>query len=89
VGRRPGRRRDPRPAYAERSILVTLDKDFGELAIVRERPHAGIVRLVSVRVAQQATVCLAVLARYGGELEAGAIVTVEPGRVRVRTATQR
>jgi hypothetical protein len=25
--------------------------------------------------------------RYGGELTAGAIVTVEPGRARVRTAT--
>ena len=31
-------------AHAERSILVTLDKDFGESAIVRERPHAGIVK---------------------------------------------
>jgi predicted nuclease of predicted toxin-antitoxin system len=56
---------------------------------VRGRPHAGIIRLVGIRVAEQARVCLAVLGRYGSELEAGAIVTVEPGRVRVRTAGER
>jgi predicted nuclease of predicted toxin-antitoxin system len=50
-------------AHVERRVLVTLDKDFGELAIVRERPHAGIVRLVGVRVGEQARVCLAVVDR--------------------------
>lgn len=33
-------------AHRDARILVTLDKDFGELAIVRGSPHAGIVRLV-------------------------------------------
>lgn len=33
-------------AHAQHRILVTLDKDFGELAIVRRQPHGGIVRLV-------------------------------------------
>jgi predicted nuclease of predicted toxin-antitoxin system len=75
-------------AHAEARVLVTLDKDFGELAIVRERPHAGIVRLVGIRAGEQARVCLAVLARYGDALTAGAIVTVEPGRVRVRAAVE-
>ena len=32
-------------ALAEDRILVTPDKDFGELAIVRSQPHAGILRL--------------------------------------------
>jgi transposase InsO family protein len=32
-------------ALAEARVLVTLDKDFGEMAIVREIPHAGILRL--------------------------------------------
>ena len=43
-------------AHAEGRVLVTLDKDFGELAIVRGRPHAGIVRLVGVTVGEQARV---------------------------------
>lgn len=41
-------------ARAERRILVKLDKDFGELAIVRGEPHCGIVRLVNCSVTRQA-----------------------------------
>ena len=33
---------------------------------------------------QQAEVCARVLERYGAELQQGALLTVEPGRVRVR-----
>ncbi|MDM3851593.1 MAG: DUF5615 family PIN-like protein [Aphanizomenon gracile PMC627.10] len=35
-------------AYREGRILVTLDKDFGELAILRGNPHCGILRLVNL-----------------------------------------
>lgn len=34
-------------AHQEGRVLVSLDKDFGELAVVRGQPHAGIVRLVN------------------------------------------
>ena len=71
-------------AYAEGRILVTLDKDFGELAIVFGKPHRGIVRLVSFAARQQAATCLRVLEQHGADLEAGAIVTAIPGRMRVR-----
>jgi predicted nuclease of predicted toxin-antitoxin system len=73
-------------AYAHREgrILVTLDKDFGELAIVRGLPHSGILRLVSLSARRQAGVCQQVLARYGDALVSGAIVTAEPGRLRIR-----
>ena len=46
------------PALDEERILVTLDKDFGELAIVRGEPHCGIVRLVDCSVTRQAATCL-------------------------------
>ena len=75
-------------ARNEGRIIVTLDKDFGELAIVYERPHYGILRLVNVPAKQQATVCLRVLALYGKELESGAIVTAEPGRMRIRPSNE-
>lgn len=71
-------------AYADRRVLVTLDKDFGELAVVFGRPHCGIIRLVDQRARLQGAACLAALKRYGAALEAGAIVTVEPGRLRIR-----
>ena len=66
------------------AVLVTLDKDFGELAIRRSLPHCGIVRLVSISATRQGAVCQLVLAQYGDELTQGAIVTVEAGRVRIR-----
>ena len=73
-------------ACNEERILVTLDKDFGELAIIRGLPHHGILRLVNLSTKQQVAVCLQVLSRYGHELEAGAIVTAELTRVRIRPA---
>ena len=33
-------------AHDNAQVVLTLDKDFGELAVVRGQPHAGIVRLV-------------------------------------------
>ena len=73
-------------AHHEERIVVTIDKDFGELAVVRKLPHSGIVRLVNLSAKQQGTVCLHVLNKYANELVAGAIVTAEPGWVRVRPA---
>lgn len=75
-------------AHAGRRILVTLDKDFGELAIVHRRPHSGIIRLVGYSARKQAAACEQVLVTHGEALIAGGIVTLEPGRVRVRSADQ-
>lgn len=71
-------------AFREGRVLITLDKDFGELAIVRAQPHVGIVRLVEIPARRQGSACAVVLERYGTMLARGAMVTVEPGRVRVR-----
>ena len=71
-------------AHDEQRILVTLDKDFGELAVVHERPHRGILRIVGFSARQQASACQRALSAHGTELAAGAIVTVEPGRLRIR-----
>lgn len=73
-------------ATSEGRVLITLDKDFGELAVVHRHPHGGIVRLVGFRASDQGPKIVEILERYHGELEQGAIVTVEPGRVRVRPA---
>jgi predicted nuclease of predicted toxin-antitoxin system len=65
-------------------MLITLDKDFGELAVALGPKHAGIVRLVDIPVRKQALMCQRALGHYGDDLLKGALVTVEPGRVRVR-----
>jgi predicted nuclease of predicted toxin-antitoxin system len=72
-------------AHAEGRVLVTLDKDFGELAVIRGYPHSGIVRLVDISARRQAAVCLWVLTHYGSELVQGAIITVDAHRVRIRS----
>jgi len=73
-------------AVRERRVLVTLDKDFGELAILRRQPHTGIIRLAGIRSIEQAPYAQRVLVLHQTELEAGALVTVEPGRIRIRPA---
>lgn len=73
-------------AHKEGRVLVTLDKDFGELAIVHQKPHSGIIRLVNLPARQQARFCNHALSTYGEELVRGAIVTVELGFIRIRTA---
>lgn len=65
-------------------VLVTLDKDFGELAIVRGAPHAGIVRLVGLSAREQGPAVVEVLRVYAAELAQRAILTVTKDRVRVR-----
>jgi len=70
-------------------VLVTLDKDFGELAVAFGRPHSGLVRLVGMSAREQGPICVDILNRYGEELAAGAIVTVEPGRIRIRPAVKK
>jgi predicted nuclease of predicted toxin-antitoxin system len=71
-------------AYDTGQVVLTFDKDFGELAVVHGRPHAGIVRLVGLSTAQQAPVAVAALSRYADELRQGALVTAESDRTRVR-----
>ena len=71
-------------AYREKRILVTLDKDFGELAIVHKFPHYGILRLVNLSVKQQSRVCLYALEKHGKKLQVGFIITADSNRLRIR-----
>jgi len=75
-------------AHREGQILVTLDKDFGELAVVFGRPHNGIVRLVGIGAREQGEVCVDVLDKYSDDLLRGAILTVQHGFVRIRLAEE-
>ena len=71
-------------AFREGRVLVTLDKDFGGLAVLQGASHCGILRLVNFRVSEQAPVCLRVLADHSQDLHKGALITAEPGRIRIR-----
>lgn len=80
----PGDERLLSLAFDQDRVLVTLDTDFGELAVVFGRPHAGIVRIVEVSPAAQGSLVDLALRNFAEDLVARAIVTVEPERVRIR-----
>lgn len=80
----PGDREILRIAHQEGRILVTLDKDFGELAIVYRHPHSGILRLAGIPSRQQADYVDYVLKRHGPALARGAMVTMDQERLRIR-----
>ena len=86
--RDPGDEEILRLAHEQGRVLVTLDKDFGQLAVAFGRRHSGLVRLVGMSAREQGPMCVDVLSRYEEELAAGAIVTVEPGRIRVRPSSE-
>ncbi len=71
-------------AHQERRVLITLDKDFGTLAVLHGRPHAGIIRLVNLSLRDQAAVCQHLLQTHANNLTAGAIITAERDRLRIR-----
>ena len=72
-------------AHTAERVFVTIDKDFGELAVLRQQPHHGILRMVNFAARSHGDVCIAILAAHSAELAAGALITASPGRVRIRT----
>lgn len=73
-------------ALREQRIIVRLDKDFGTLAVVQGRRHAGLIRLVGFPAREQGLTVVKALDRYGPDLARGALLTIDPGRVRIRPA---
>jgi predicted nuclease of predicted toxin-antitoxin system len=71
-------------AHEENRILVTLDKDFGELAVFRQIPHSGIVRLSGFQTSEMAAAIHHILDTHERELLAGAVISADPIRLRIR-----
>jgi len=74
-------------AHEHAQILVTLDKDFGELAIVKGQPHSGIIRLMGFRVAEMALAIDQILSSHSEKLVDGAIIVATPSKTRIRGAS--
>lgn len=71
-------------AHQDGRLVITLDKDFGELVFVQRRPHAGIIRFLDMPIAEQVAAMQELLSSYRAALEAGAMIVVTRGRIRVR-----
>ena len=73
-----------RLARAQHRIVITTDKDFGELAVRQGEAHRGIVRLPDVRASERKALLSTLIKHYREALEKGAIITLTGTRVRVR-----
>ncbi len=73
-------------AYEEGRVLVTEDKDFGELVFLRRQPHPSIVRLVELRAVQKVEAMQDLIDRHEDDMRKGAIIVVTGTRVRIRSA---
>ena len=75
-------------AYAKTNDLVVLthDLDFGAIlaATHGEKPSVVQIRAEDTSPEEIGASVVAALRQLAGELEAGALVTIEPGRSRVR-----
>jgi len=67
-------------------VLVTIDTDFGELAVVKGQLHCGIIRIDGPRAHEYAPAVQDALSEYAAELDAGGIVVCEVGRMRLHRA---
>lgn len=72
-------------ANQEDRILMTRDKDFGELVFRLKKVHTGIVLNRLHELSSEAKVALIaqVLVEHGPELY-GAYTVIQPGRIRIR-----
>lgn len=72
-------------AHREAEVLLTADKDFGELVFRQRRIASGIllVRLAGLSPARKAEVVASAVNQHGGELS-GAFAVLTPGAFRIR-----
>ncbi|MBA4160005.1 MAG: DUF5615 family PIN-like protein [Gemmatimonadetes bacterium] len=72
-------------AVHHKAVLITLDKDFGELVFRSGRPHPGVVlvRLPGAAPAHRAAVVASLIFERGEELP-GSFTVVSPLKIRIR-----
>ena len=74
-------------AHREARVLVTEDKDFGELVFSLRLPHPCIVRLDGLTAAEETAAMRDLIELHREAMRDGAIIVVTGTRVRIRSAT--
>ena len=82
----PGDRRVLAEAALAGRILITADREFGELVVFERLPTAGVIILdPNIAAADHAAGCLRAITSHADELVAGGVVIVMPDKMRART----
>ena len=84
--------RDPRAtdeellalANEEQRILITEDKDFGELVFLRQLQHPCIIRFGDMRVEEKVAKMRDLIEHHADEMHGGALIVVTSSLVRIR-----
>ncbi len=71
-------------ASNENRIVITIDKDFGELLTVKQEKTCSIIRLPDVCFVRRAELIDIVIEKYKNQLLSCSIVTVSKKKIRVR-----
>ena len=71
-------------ALVEERILITEDKDFGELVFVRRLPHTCIIRFSAMPVAEKVAAMRQLIESEAETMHQGNIIVVTRNRVRIR-----
>ena len=82
LGPDPGDRALLEYAAAERRILITIDKDYGELIFLHLAAHCGLIRLPDLEMSERIALVERLLRNYRQDLEEGAVITINAGRIR-------
>ena len=83
LGPDPGDRALLSLAESENRVMITIDKDFGELIYLDRIPHAGLIRLPDVRMPQRIALVETIINHHGQALEERAVITVRGDRIRL------
>jgi len=71
-------------AYEENRILITAEKDFGDLVFVYNKPHTTIIRLVATPPKKQMNLLETILENYSRELQENVLITASLSRIRIK-----
>ncbi len=71
-------------ANQEERVLITEDKDFGELVYLHRLPHSCIIRLVDMRVEEKTVAMQKLIECHSDAMKKGSIIVVSQRRVRIR-----
>lgn len=71
-------------AHRQERVLVTKDKDFGELVFLRRLPHSCIVRLTEMSVSQEAEAMTALIQSHQESLREETLIVVSNDHIRIR-----
>ncbi len=75
-------------AISQERILITEDKDFGELVFVWRLAHPCIIRFADLPIRDRPTAIDDLLLHHADEMRVGQIIVVSRRKVRVRRGAQ-